>query len=602
MICFYLSDNAAASLAIPGGEQPDDLHLTLAYLGDFRQYGPMAAAEILTCVQDMARWSAPLAGEISGSGRFTGEGGLDVFYASVDIPGLAEFRTDLVRRLANRGTPIQTEHGFDPHITLAYIPADGVTPTFNFDKLALRFDTIFVVFGDEEVSIPLTGISSPSEAGRYHEIVDLCRDNGGALRLFFECPQLFSAPPPHINFLPKPGVYTHPEYGQMTFTKERNQRFVDNFIAKLYQEKLPIDCEHDLQASGAVGWITMLRVNDDGSVDADCEWNDRGRALIEGDRFKYFSPAWFENWTEPVSTNVYRDIAIGGAICRRPFFKEGSLRPLVSSESGLRLADKAVTASDASADGHLEIFFTTLKPETAEASNSTDDEGVAMSTAIKFDKNNPPKTLAEALAMLASQSDQLTAAETLVTSATSKVIALCDKTKPPKDLDEGIAQVTEKLATAEAASTAGQRTASEESRQAAETIRTLTERVGTMEKANRKLRFTEIVRQFTGEREGHIDMLEFLYAADPEKGEEGERFKKYVERERATAERLRISGLFEEAGSNAPAAGSASAQLQTLAEKRAAESAGKLTVEQAMVQVATENPELYKAQREGASA
>lgn len=142
----------------------------------------------------------------------------------------------------------------------------------------------------------------------------------------------FAETPGTINVLPKPGTYTHPAYGKIKVTKERNQRFVDNFTAKVYQDKVPIDIEHQPQLSGAVGWITGLTLNEDGSVDGTVDWSERGTQAIDEDRFKYFSPSWFDNWQEPLSGKKYKDVLIGGAITTRPFFKDQSLKPLVASE------------------------------------------------------------------------------------------------------------------------------------------------------------------------------------------------------------------------------------------------------------------------------
>jgi len=56
---------------------------------------------------------------------------------------------------------------------------------------------------------------------------------------------------------------------------------------------------------------------------------------MEGDQFKFFSPEFFDEWKDPASGEVYSDVAIGGALTTRPFFKEKSLRPLVASEGGI---------------------------------------------------------------------------------------------------------------------------------------------------------------------------------------------------------------------------------------------------------------------------
>jgi len=142
----------------------------------------------------------------------------------------------------------------------------------------------------------------------------------------------FADAPEWIAYLPMPGTYKHPRYGDIKITKERNARFVDNFTNKVYQDRLPVDAEHETKLSGATGWITQMRVNTDGSADARVEWTDRGKALIAADRFKYFSPEWYDEWRRPETGELFKDIAIGGALCTRPFFKDPALRPLVASE------------------------------------------------------------------------------------------------------------------------------------------------------------------------------------------------------------------------------------------------------------------------------
>ena len=55
----------------------------------------------------------------------------------------------------------------------------------------------------------------------------------------------FAEAPEWIPFLPKPGTYAHPRYGDITITRERNARFVQNFKDGVYQDRLPIDAEHE---------------------------------------------------------------------------------------------------------------------------------------------------------------------------------------------------------------------------------------------------------------------------------------------------------------------------------------------------------------------
>jgi hypothetical protein len=80
-----------------------------------------------------------------------------------------------------------------------------------------------------------------------------------------------------------------------------------------------------------------MRQNADGSADAQVEWTDRGRAFFKDDRFRYFSPEWYDRWEDPATRAQHSDVAIGGAICTRPFFKPPALRPLFASEQGLTI-------------------------------------------------------------------------------------------------------------------------------------------------------------------------------------------------------------------------------------------------------------------------
>jgi len=146
-------------------------------------------------------------------------------------------------------------------------------------------------------------------------------------------PLLFSPAQEWIAFLPKPGRYPHALYGEMDLTDERLDRIVSNFAADTYKQAIPINAEHDSRASGAVGYITAMRRAADGSIEVKAEWNERGRALIDGDRFRYVSAEFFDDWQDPVTGEWHEDVACGLAICTRPHFKADVLRPLAASEA-----------------------------------------------------------------------------------------------------------------------------------------------------------------------------------------------------------------------------------------------------------------------------
>lgn len=142
--------------------------------------------------------------------------------------------------------------------------------------------------------------------------------------------QAFIEPPEWIPLLPKAGTYKHPVYGDVVFDAGRNQRFADNFRAGLYQSRVPIDAEHQLKAAGALGWITDVRINSDGTADGRAEWTERGATMLKDNRFAFVSPEFYDKWTAPDTGTEHKDILIGAGLTSKPFFKESSLRSLLS--------------------------------------------------------------------------------------------------------------------------------------------------------------------------------------------------------------------------------------------------------------------------------
>lgn len=149
MVALYPSPQLAEQLALAGGEEPESLHLTLAFLPDITG---LDEARCLDAIRGWARQlSRPFAGEISGVGYF--EGGPDgtVTYLSVDLPGLPAAREALVRTLQAAGAPPAQNHGFTPHMTLDY---GTRRPKLDL-PIAASFDTISLVWGDERTDIRL---------------------------------------------------------------------------------------------------------------------------------------------------------------------------------------------------------------------------------------------------------------------------------------------------------------------------------------------------------------------------------------------------------------------------------------------------------------
>jgi HK97 family phage prohead protease len=166
MVGVFLSPEAADALAVEGGEQPENLHLTLAYCGDVTAMDDMTVAEAMVAVKNLASWKAPLTGRVNGFGVFNATPNSDdkeVYYAGVDMPGLAELHCALKYALGNAGMPPREDHGFVPHITLAYCDGAEALAFVRPQSIALRFDALTITVGGERTVVPLTGY--PVSAG-----------------------------------------------------------------------------------------------------------------------------------------------------------------------------------------------------------------------------------------------------------------------------------------------------------------------------------------------------------------------------------------------------------------------------------------------------
>lgn len=156
------SDSAALLSALPPDVAPvvdgDGLHLTLLYLGDTRAIGDLQDV-VGAVLQVMALEHGTLTGLVSGVGRFTNDegDGTNAVYASFDAWDLPGLRQNLVDRLAEVGVMSPSQHGFTPHITLAFVPADVPTPPVDPPALKLTFRALTLMWGGERTDYPLLG-------------------------------------------------------------------------------------------------------------------------------------------------------------------------------------------------------------------------------------------------------------------------------------------------------------------------------------------------------------------------------------------------------------------------------------------------------------
>lgn len=149
MVSLSLPREVAEALHV-GGEDVEDMHVTLAYLGRLgRDVSSAQISELRSLVALFASQVAPMSGRIGGHGRFAASetsDGMDVFYASVDVPGLPRMRESLVRAIAPVAAS-SDKHGFTPHVTLAYVHPMEQSPSLSVPDLPVVFDRLSLTVG-----------------------------------------------------------------------------------------------------------------------------------------------------------------------------------------------------------------------------------------------------------------------------------------------------------------------------------------------------------------------------------------------------------------------------------------------------------------------
>lgn len=144
----------AAKLAAIDGVDPDEIHVTLAYLGEYD--GDLDA--LAAALADVAGSHAPLTGRVGGIGSFDDNGnGYPAIYLP-SVPGLVELRVAVTQALVDGGYDYGRDHGYLPHLTISYEDSDMTFPSRSELGQDLHFDDIWVVRGDTETrQLPLAG-------------------------------------------------------------------------------------------------------------------------------------------------------------------------------------------------------------------------------------------------------------------------------------------------------------------------------------------------------------------------------------------------------------------------------------------------------------
>lgn len=151
MVALFPDPKLAKKLALPGGDPPEQLHVTLAFLGEAED---LDFEKAKAAVEAWAKTAPPMKGTLSGIGHFDIGKGKLVTYRSVDLPDLPAPREALVEALDGAGVPPKRDHGFTPHMTLQTGPKLRRPPV---KQQPISFASVTLAWGGERHEFALAG-------------------------------------------------------------------------------------------------------------------------------------------------------------------------------------------------------------------------------------------------------------------------------------------------------------------------------------------------------------------------------------------------------------------------------------------------------------
>lgn len=156
MVALHPPIDVARELAAEDGLAPEDLHVTLVFLGPADNVDVDAARAALA---SFASGHDGLGGEVTGVAQLATDPGPTWVYL-LDLPRSAEWYADLRRAFESAGVDTSAHtHGWIPHMTIAY-PEDGdedVSLDGDVHPQPVWFGSIFLHVGDQAEEFPLSG-------------------------------------------------------------------------------------------------------------------------------------------------------------------------------------------------------------------------------------------------------------------------------------------------------------------------------------------------------------------------------------------------------------------------------------------------------------
>lgn len=166
MIALVPSDRDVKRLALKGGEKPEQLHLTLAFLGEAKDITEKSREQILNVARRYAK--TPIDANAFAVNVFNPRGDEPCVVLGVGNGDLSleTLRSNVVSAVGGMaGFTLPEQHTpWVPHVTIAYTDDFSVVSELADRTGAITFDKVRVAFGDEVTDIPLTKVVEPITA------------------------------------------------------------------------------------------------------------------------------------------------------------------------------------------------------------------------------------------------------------------------------------------------------------------------------------------------------------------------------------------------------------------------------------------------------
>lgn len=161
MIALMPSAADAERMAFEGGEAVDQLHVTLAYLGDAADWTEAQRVNVINAVGRAAGWLTPVQARAFGVARWNSSGPEPVWVWNIgddsdaDSARLSDVHHEVGYQLADLGYELPQQYTpWAPHVAATYGSADQAD--LDNGTGPVRFDRIRVAFAGEYTDFPLT--------------------------------------------------------------------------------------------------------------------------------------------------------------------------------------------------------------------------------------------------------------------------------------------------------------------------------------------------------------------------------------------------------------------------------------------------------------